>query len=78
MVRKIDNKKYLLGTRDRRLAFATEIPKLYTLSPDKKIQVKEVSSTGIKTSHGPLFIKSGFFSTKFSPGGKRLAGEQLF
>lgn len=60
-MRDIDNKKCLLGPRDRRLTFTTEIPKLYTFSPDEEIQVKKVSITGIKTSHRPLFIKFGFF-----------------
>lgn len=74
MVKEVNHIRFLLGPRNRGLAFTTEIPKLYTVSPDEEIQVNEVSITGIKTSHGPLVIKFGFFSKKLSPGERERIG----
>lgn len=68
MLKKVEEKRILLGPRDRGLAFTKDISNVYTIAPDETIQVDGIGITGIKTSHGSLTIKLGIFSKTLTPG----------
>lgn len=74
MVREINARSLLLGPRDRGLAFTTEIPNVYTVSPGETIKAAGVEITGIQTAHGPLMIKMGPFSKTLTPGPEERIG----
>jgi len=68
MVRNINGKNFMLGPRDKGLAFTTEIHNFYTLAVDRTIEVDGMSITGIKATHGPVTFNIGPFSKTFTPG----------
>lgn len=68
MLRNCNGKDLLLGSRNKGLAFTTQISNLHTLSVDETIEVDGLSVTGIKTTHGELVLKLGPFAKTLKPG----------
>ncbi len=74
MVKLVGDKRFLLGPRDRGLAFTTLISNIETLGVNETIEVNGVEVTGLKGLHGPLPIKIGPFKKIMTPGPNERVG----
>lgn len=74
MVREVNGKQFVLGPRDKGVAFTTEIADLHTLSVGETIQLDGVSVTGVKTTHGNLRLSIGPFAKTLRPGPEERVG----
>lgn len=68
MLREINGKTFMLGPRDKGLAFTTLLENVVTLSVGETIEIDGMSITGIKTTHCELVLKLGPFSKTVKPG----------
>lgn len=77
MLRDIGGRRLMLGPRDRGLAFTTDLPRVFTLSPGEKIEAEGLQVRGWPGRHGPLPLP---FGLKLRPApGRRLGhGEMVF
>ena len=68
MIKEIGGRNLMLGPRDKGLAFTKEIRNVHTISVDETLEIDGMKITGIKATHGSLFIGFGPFSKEISPG----------
>jgi L-ascorbate metabolism protein UlaG (beta-lactamase superfamily) len=68
MVKNINGKAFMLGPRNKGLAFTTIMNNIHTLSVNETIQLDGMTITGIKATHGPFSLKIGPFSKTVHPG----------
>jgi L-ascorbate metabolism protein UlaG (beta-lactamase superfamily) len=74
MLREVNGKDFILGPRDKGLAFTTQIENILGLSVDETIEIDGVSITGIKTTHGEFVLKLGPLSKILKPGPEKRIG----
>lgn len=68
MQRSVGDEALLLGPRDKGLSFTTKLDKVITLDVGAEIKIDDLTVRGLKTTHGPLRLKIGPFTTEFKPG----------
>ncbi len=74
LIRKKDERSFMLSPRKKGLSFTTPVQNVLTISPEETIEVDEMMITGIKTAHGPLTVRFGPFIKKFGPGSNSRIG----
>jgi L-ascorbate metabolism protein UlaG (beta-lactamase superfamily) len=74
MVMNIKGENFMLGPRDKGLAFTTPMKNIYTISVDETIEIDKMSITGLKATHGSLTIKMGPFHKTEKPGPEERIG----
>lgn len=68
MVRNVGGQRVMLGPRSKGLRFNAQIGNIKTLSVDETIEIDGMTVTGIKATHGNLFLKTGPFSKTVKTG----------
>ncbi|GAB1263494.1 metal-dependent hydrolase [Aurantivibrio infirmus] len=68
MVQERDGTSFMLGPRNKGIAFTLPVNSPHTLEVGETIEVNGVKISGIKTVHGQLLLKLGPFSTTVKPG----------
>lgn len=74
MLRDINGNVFMLGPRDKGLAFTTKFNNTHALSVNETIEIDGMSITGIKATHGALVLKLGPFSKTIKPGPEERIG----
>ena len=74
MLREANGQKFMLGPRDKSLAFTTQLDNVHSLSVGETIGVDGVLITGVQTSHGELVMKLGPFSKTVKSGPEERTG----
>ncbi len=74
MLKNVNIKTMMLGPRSKGLAFTVSMKNVHTISVDEKIELDEMSITGLKMTHGPLLLKIGPFSKRINPGPEERIG----
>lgn len=74
MLRGANGNRFMLGPRNKGLAFTAPLENVISLSVDETIEIDDMSITGVKTTHGELILKLGPFSKTVKPGPEERIG----
>lgn len=59
MVKNVNGKSFMLGPRNKGLAFTKEMKNVHTPSVNQTVQLDDMTITGLRAEHGPLTLKIG-------------------
>lgn len=65
---------YMLGPRDRGIAFTTALENIATLSVEETLEIDGMTVRGLSARHGPLSVTLGPFSKTLTPGPEERVG----
>lgn len=74
MLKQINGKSLMVGPRSKGLAFTADIKNVTTLSVNQRIQLDDMTITGLRAEHGPLTLKIGPIKKTEYPGPEERVG----
>jgi L-ascorbate metabolism protein UlaG (beta-lactamase superfamily) len=74
MIKRINRNTLMLSPRSKGLTFTTPMKNHHAITVGETIELDDMIVTGLKATHGPLFIKFGPFSKTVRPGPEERIG----